>query len=101
MPQEFKIQTETNTWNIITIPDGEELAVGTKVYEGERMMLIGGVETMIADVCWGGTYLLENGKSIEVADGIIVEINEIPIAMKDRVAARKKEIKEKLKLKYN
>lgn len=97
MAKEFKIQNDTNPWDVITIADDAELVVGTKVYEGERSLLIGGVETTIADRCYGGTYLLEEGKSVEVADGIIVEINEVPVqaSMKSKVSALKEKIKAK------
>jgi len=101
MPKQFKIKSDENPWDSITIADGDELAVGTTVYEGEETILVGGVETTVARKAWDGTYLLEEGKSVEVTDGIITEINEVPIAMKDRVAARREEIKEHKKLKYN
>ena len=103
MPVVFKIQSEDNPWDSIVLDDGDELVVGTKVYEGERNMLVGGVETKVADKCWGGSYLLENGKSVEITDGVITEINDVPTpeaSVKDKMIARKLEIKKNLEEKY-
>lgn len=95
MPQEFNIKSD-DAWNKILIADNEELRVGARVYNGERTMLVSGVETTIAELVWGGSHILENGKVIEVVDGIITEINDIPqpqASMRDKVKALKEQRK--------
>ena len=95
MPQEFKIQSE-NPWDSIVIPDGAELVEGTKVYEGEETVLIDGKETKMARRAWSGNYLLENGKSVEVAEGVITEVNDVPMpeaSMKEKAAEVRKKFK--------
>ena len=79
MAQVFKIETE-DPWDSIIIADGDELKVGTKAYHGESNVLINGQETKVADPVWGGTYIID-GKSVEIVDGIITEINHVPSAV--------------------
>lgn len=92
--KKFNIKSD-NPWDSILIPDGQELAVGARVYNGARMMLVGGVETEVAEQIYGGDYALDNGKYITVVDGIITEISDIPtpsksIGMKEAAVEREK-----------
>lgn len=86
---EFKIKSD-NPWDKILIPEGKELAVGTKVYNGSRLMLVGGQETEVAEPCYGGEYPLDNGKYIVVVDGVITEINDLPASAKISMKAEAK-----------
>lgn len=90
MAQVFKIETE-DPWDSIVIADGDELAVGTKAYHGESNVLINGAEAKVSDPVWGGTYII-NGKSVEISDGIITSVEEMPTpveAIKAEAADRK------------
>jgi hypothetical protein len=74
---EFKIKSD-NPWDSLLVPEGKELAVGGRIYNGARTMLVNGVETEIAEPVWGGEYSLENGKIVSVVDGVITEIKDAP-----------------------
>jgi hypothetical protein len=97
MPQEFKIKSD-DPWDSIVLADGQELTEGARVYQGEEIVLINGVESSISNRCWGGSYILENGKRIEVTDGFITEVGDITIeepSMKAKAMALAEERKNK------
>lgn len=92
---ELKIKSD-NPWDTLRTVEGKEFAKGEMVFSGPRKLLVNG---QIAEVCepvYGGEYMMEDGRVIEIVDGIITDIKEGPPSLKEeakkRVLAYKRKI---------